>query len=171
MGIERAIEFGLAEESLNAAPIYPHWILEGNPVARNRCLSTSADKATTTWMWDCTAGRFNWHYDLDETIYVVDGTVMVREHGGATCLLKAGDTAFFPAGSNAEWTVENYVRKVAFLYQPPPRSFLRQMKDLLKRILGRLGMREAAGGPQAARGTEQAVRPGTLGAGTGSEGL
>jgi uncharacterized cupin superfamily protein len=139
MGNERAIQFG--EVKLNAAPIHSHWILEGNPVSRNSCLSTSADKAATTYMWDCTAGRFNWHYDSDETVYVIEGAVsVIREHGGAACLLKAGDTAFFPAGSSAEWIVNNYVRKIAFLYHVPPRvTFLGQMKDLLKRTLSRAG--------------------------------
>ncbi len=135
MQVEGAIQFGIGEVSLNPAPIYSHWILEGNPFARNNVLSSSADKAATTWMWDCTAGRFNWHYDAEETIYIVEGTVRIREHGGSACMLKSGDTAFFPAGSSAEWTVENYVRKIAFQRQPPPqRAFFRQMKDLLKRI-------------------------------------
>jgi uncharacterized protein len=120
MPIERAIKFGIGEVTLDSAPIQSNWIIEGNPMARSNFLSGSADKTATTWIWDCTAGRFNWYYDIDETIYVIDGNVTVRDHGGLTRSLKAGDTAFFPAGSSAEWTVEKYVRKIAFLRQPLP---------------------------------------------------
>jgi len=38
--------------------------------------------------------------------------------------LEVGDTAFFAAGSSAEWTVETYVRKVAFLQCPLPAPVL-----------------------------------------------
>jgi len=34
--------------------------------------------------------------------------------------LEAGDTAFFAAGSSAEWTVQTYIRKVAFMHRPLP---------------------------------------------------
>jgi uncharacterized cupin superfamily protein len=103
---------------LNPAPISGDWILEGTPVARGKALSVSHDKAATTWIWDCTAGRFNWFYDIDETVYVIEGSVTVRDHQGATRTLVSGDIAFFPAGSSAEWTVDEYVRKVAFLRKP-----------------------------------------------------
>jgi len=90
-------------------------------------------------VWDCTAGRFNWFYDIDETICVVEGSVIVRDHRGSTRKLMAGDTAFFPAGSSAEWTVEEYVRKIAFLRLPLPKSVLlaKRTYHALKRLLGR----------------------------------
>ena len=87
-------------------------------------------------MWDCTAGRFNWYYDGDETIYVIEGSVTVTDRGGVTRSLNAGDTAFFPAGSSAEWTVNKYVRKIAFLRQPlERRSFARRLYHFLKRAV------------------------------------
>jgi uncharacterized protein len=36
----------------------------------------------------------------------------------------AGDTVFFPVGSSAEWTVDKYVRKLAFCRVPLPQSML-----------------------------------------------
>jgi hypothetical protein len=52
--------------------------------------------------------------------------------------LHAGDTVFFPAGSSAEWTVETYVRKIAFLRVPLPRQvlFAKRVYHSLKRLVG-----------------------------------
>jgi uncharacterized cupin superfamily protein len=139
MPIENAVKFATGQMTLGPAPIAAAWILEGNPTARNKFLAGSADNTATTYMWDCTAGKFNWFYDIDETICVVEGSVIVRDHRGSTRKLMAGDTAFFPAGSSAEWTVEEYVRKIAFLRLPLPKSVLlaKRTYHALKRLLGR----------------------------------
>jgi len=31
----------------------------------------------------CAAGRFNWIYNVDETIYVIEGGVIIKDVGGA----------------------------------------------------------------------------------------
>jgi uncharacterized cupin superfamily protein len=118
------IKFGTSHGDLTPAPINPEWILEGNPVARNKFLSRSVDGNGSTYIWDCTAGRFNWHYDIDETVCVLQGSVLVKDPNGGSRLLEAGDTAFFAAGSSAEWTVQTYIRKVAFLHRPMPAPVL-----------------------------------------------
>ena len=124
---------------LGPAPIVPNWVLEGNPTARNKLLSTSADGTATTFLWECTAGRFNWFYDVDETVYVIEGGVVVRDLDGGTRRLSVGDTMFFPAGARAEWTVENYIRKIAFCRAPLPRSvvYAKRGYHFLKRLMGR----------------------------------
>jgi uncharacterized protein len=134
----QAIKFATGKLPLGSCPIRPAWILEGNPVARNKLIAAAADGTSSTLMWDCTAGRFNWHYQIDETICVVEGSVTVRDHFGATRTLVAGDTAFFPAGSSAEWTVDHYVRKIAFMRQPLPRPVLliKRMYHGMKRLMG-----------------------------------
>ena len=133
-----SIKFGVGKQQLTSCPIRPAWILEGNPVARNKLIAAASDGTSSTLMWDCTAGRFNWHYQIDETICVVEGSVIVRDHGGATRALVAGDTAFFPAGSSAEWTVDTYVRKIAFMRQPLPQTLVitKRMYRALKRLVG-----------------------------------
>src|SRR5450432_1549492 len=110
------IKFGTSRGELASAPINPEWILEGNPVARNKFLSRSVDGNGSTYIWDCTAGRFNWHYQIDETVCVLTGSVLVKDPSGVSRLLEAGDTAFFAASSSAEWTVQTYIRKVAFMH-------------------------------------------------------
>jgi uncharacterized protein len=139
MSAKNLIEFGVGDMTLGSAGINPEWILEGNPVARNKFLSGSADGTATTWLWDCTAGRFNWYYSIDETVYLIEGSVIIKDHAGQTCQVNAGDTIFFPAGSSAEWTVPNYVRKVAFLRAPLPRQvqFAKRVYHSLKRLIGR----------------------------------
>jgi uncharacterized cupin superfamily protein len=133
------IQFASTQVNLNAAPINPAWILHGEPQARNRLLSGSPDGTACTLVWDCTAGRFNWFYDIDETVFVIEGAVIVRDHKGGVRRLEAGDTAFFPAGSHAEWTVETYVRKLAFCRFPLPRQVLvaKHVVRALRRLFGR----------------------------------
>lgn len=105
---------------LTSAPIKPAWILEGTPAARNRVIAPSTDRFGWTMLWDCTAGKFNWHYSLDETVHIIDGSVTVTDSDGTVMVLKPGDIAFFPKGSVAHWHVENYVRKVAYCQKPVP---------------------------------------------------
>jgi len=145
---ESAIKFGTVEVNLNPSPIRDTWILEGNPVARNKVLSSSADGTASTLVWDCTAGRFNWFYDINETIYVLEGSVVVKDDVRPARRLGAGDTVFFPAGSRAEWNVEAYVRKIAFCHIPLPRQVLlaKRVYRRLKGIWGNKGA-EASGAP------------------------
>jgi len=105
--------------ALNAAPIRPEWILGGDPVARNRVISKSQDGTAITLLWDCSAGDFNWVYDTDETLYIIEGEATLTDCAG-TRTIRAGDVVFFAAGSAARWHVETYVRKVAvFRYALP----------------------------------------------------
>jgi hypothetical protein len=119
-----AAKSGTETHGLVLSPINGAWILEGNPLARGKLLSTSTDGMATTFMWDCTAGRFNWYYELDETVYLLEGSVVIKESTGARHELKAGDSFLFKAGTHFEWTVENYVRKVAFCRIPMSRKIL-----------------------------------------------
>ena len=120
-------------EGLVAAPIPKPWILEGNPVARKKHLAGSSDRLASTFMWDCTAGRFDWHYDDDEVIHVLEGTVLVEGGSGVRRRLQAGDTFLFAAGSRYHWTVPHYVRKIAFLHSPLSWE-MRIIRGVLKRL-------------------------------------
>jgi uncharacterized protein len=124
MAIDSLIEFGSASGELSPLPIRANWILEGDPVARFRVDSHSTDRTARTIIWDCTAGRFNWFYDIDETIYVLEGSVRIKDEKGNSRLVSAGETILFRAGSHAEWTVDKYVRKIAFFRNPVPKFAL-----------------------------------------------
>jgi hypothetical protein len=73
-------------------------------------------------MWDCTAGRFNWFYTVDEVIHVIEGSVILEDAAGARRQLQPGDTFLFPAGTRFLWTVPEYIRKIAFLHSPLSRK-------------------------------------------------
>jgi uncharacterized protein len=136
MSVESVVKTEIARIALKECPIYPSWILEGTPIARNAVLSYSADGDASTLMWDCTAGRFNWFYDVDETLYVLEGETTIKDAGG-TYRLRAGDTIFFPKGATAEWTVDSYIRKIAFCRKPLawPLAFAKRGIRSLKRRL------------------------------------
>jgi uncharacterized cupin superfamily protein len=138
MASENLIEFGTASVALNALPIRPQWVLEGAPVAQYKILSTSSDGTAKTIVWDCTAGRFNWFYDMDETVYVLEGSVVLKDETGTSRRVGSGETVFFRAGSRAEWTVERYIRKIAFLRTPVPKHALLAIRAVrvLKRLTG-----------------------------------
>jgi uncharacterized protein len=106
--------FSKADVNLKPSPINPDWIIEGKPEARNAILSRSDDQTACTIVWDCSRGKFNWYYDFDETIHIIEGSVTIEDGHGPARTFGPGDVIFFPAGSHGVWTVDNYVRKVAF---------------------------------------------------------
>jgi uncharacterized cupin superfamily protein len=136
MSAETLITVGTSAPNLVSSPITPAWILDGKPVARLQLLSSSADGTASTYFWDCTAGRFNWFYSFDETVHILEGEVKLKYPSGTSHRVVAGDTVFFPTGSSAEWTVDKYVRKLAFCRAPIPGYliFARQMARRLKRL-------------------------------------
>jgi uncharacterized cupin superfamily protein len=146
MTSEKPIEFGSASVALEPLPIRPQWILEGTPVARYKVLSISRDGTAKTVVWDCTAGRFNWFYDIDETVYVLEGSVVLKNGDGSSKEVRAGDVVYFRAGSHAEWTVERYVRKVAFFRNPVPKYAMLSIRAM--RLAARLA-RFGRGKPEA----------------------
>lgn len=123
---------------LRSAPINPDWVIDGSPTARNAELFRSADGLACTLIWDCTPGRFEWIYDVDETIHVLEGSIVLEDGQAPPRRYGAGDVVFFPAGARVRWTVETHVRKLAFFRRPLPRpaalivSRLRRLKALLR---------------------------------------
>jgi uncharacterized cupin superfamily protein len=105
---------------MQPAPINPDWIISGTPHARMADHSRSGDRAAQTALWDCTAGSFRWFFGWDETVHIVEGDVHVTAEDGSVHHLRAGDVAYFKAGTWATWRVDAYVRKVAFLRRPFP---------------------------------------------------
>ena len=133
MATESLITVGTSSTKLVPNPIQPAWILAGNPLARLELLSSSADGTASTYFWDCTAGRFNWFYSFDETFHILEGEVTLKYPSGVSRRVGIGDTVFFPAGSTAEWTVDNYVRKLAFCRTPVP-AFVTAARQVVRRL-------------------------------------
>jgi uncharacterized cupin superfamily protein len=148
MSTNPLIEFAASKVELAPLPIQPSWILQGSPVARYRVISRSSDATARTVIWDCTAGRFNWFYDIDETVYVLEGAASIKDSmTGQSRLVSAGESVLFRAGSQAEWTVDNYIRKVAFFRNPVPGFALlaiRIVRKLQKALGGSKGPSSSA---------------------------
>ena len=131
-------------------PIPPTWILDGAPVARIQFLSESADGTASTWFWDCTAGRFNWFYSFDETLHILEGGFGLKNLvSGAARSVAAAYVIYFPQGARAEWTVDEYVRKLAFCRTALP-GYLVTARNVARRVKG--AMRGQAGPPAAGGG-------------------
>jgi uncharacterized cupin superfamily protein len=110
-----------ANAELVPVPIPPDWIIEGTPQARSVRLATSADGTSSVIAWSCSAGRFNWHYAVDETLHIISGEVFVTNEKDEVRRLGPGDMVFFPAGSRSTWYVPHEVRKLAVCRHSMPR--------------------------------------------------
>lgn len=108
------------DAELEPAPISPSWILAGTPQARSKILAKSRDGTSYVMAWECTAGRFKWHYSEDETVVVTSGEVIITTETGAEMRLGPGDMGFFPAGSSCTWHVTDRIKKVAVLRKDLP---------------------------------------------------
>ena len=131
------IETGNRDVDLELRPIEPSWIIEGNPVSHSQILSTSADGTASTIIWSCTEGRFNWYYDFDETILILEGSIVLESDGLAPTRYGPGDVVFFKDGAHAKWHVEGHVRKLAFCRKTQPAwlGFALRAAGKIKRIL------------------------------------
>jgi uncharacterized protein len=122
---------------LTPKPIEPSWIIEGNPVAQGCVVSTSADGLASTIVWECSEGKFNWFYDFDETIMILEGAIVLESDTMRPTRFGPGDVIFFQNGAHARWHVEARVRKLAFCRttQPFLLSYALRAFNKLKRIL------------------------------------
>jgi uncharacterized protein len=132
------IETGNLVVNLTPRPIEPSWIIEGNPVAQWHVLSQSADGLASTMVWECSEGKFNWYYDFDETVLILEGSIVLENDTMGPTRYGPGDVIFFKDGAHAKWHVEGRVRKLAFCRKTQPvwlgfalRVFLKLKKILL----------------------------------------
>lgn len=110
---ERIQVLRLSDVALVHDPIDPDWVIEGSPVARSTGWARSRDGSASSWVWDCTAGRFHWYFPEDETVHVVEGAVTVSADGVDPVTLGVGDAALFRGGTWAVWEVADHVTKHA----------------------------------------------------------
>lgn len=126
-----------ASVDMYPAPIDPSWIVEGQPVARAASVSRSADGLSWTDVWDCTAGRFVWRYDINETVHILEGRAHVVDAHGTDWDLRPGDVVTFQVGTTASWHVPQYIRKVAFCSEAVPKP-LAALVGIDRRLRGRV---------------------------------
>jgi uncharacterized protein len=132
--------------NLAPRPIDPSWIIEGHPVAQCSVLSKSADGLASTMVWQCSEGKFNWYYDFDETILILEGSIVLENNSMNPTRYGPGDVIFFKDGAHARWHVEGHVRKLAFCRktQPVLLGLALRVVSKIKRILMPSGRRQPA---------------------------
>lgn len=124
------------QEEFVDAPIPAAQVLDGNPVTRSCDLHKSREGGVSMNLWDCTAGRFRWDFLSDELVQILEGEVQITGADGTVRVLRAGDTAHFPAGSSFVWDVPNYVKKLAMHRAAstlPDRALLKATRTFARR--------------------------------------
>jgi uncharacterized cupin superfamily protein len=114
------IETGHCNMDLKPSTIEPSWILEGSAEARSHVLSISACGTATTLAWSCTEGKFNWYFDVDETIMILEGSVVLESEDVPPRGYGVGDLILFRDGAHVKWHVDSHVKKAAFFRQTIP---------------------------------------------------
>lgn len=61
--------------------------------------------------WGKDISSFPWHYDEQETCYLIEGRVTVTPDGGEPIEIVAGELATFPAGLSCRWDIHEPVLK------------------------------------------------------------
>jgi uncharacterized cupin superfamily protein len=131
------IETARVTSDLLPSPINPSWIIEGNPQAKARQLCQSLDRLVWTVVWECSEGRFDWYYSYDETVFILEGSIVVEGDGLPPTRYGVGDVILFRKGAHARWHVEEHVKKLAVCHRvlPSSFSFLVRLFGVLKRSL------------------------------------
>jgi uncharacterized protein len=140
------IETAKLDVGLTPRPIESSWIIEGNPIAQGAMLSKSADGLASTMVWQCSEGRFDWYYDFDETILVLEGSIVLENDDMPPTRYGPGDVVFFKDGAHAKWHVEGHVKKLAFCRKTQPVLLGLALRALsrFKRMLLPAGKRQPA---------------------------
>lgn len=60
--------------------------------------------------WGCEPSTFDWHYDQEESCYILEGEIEVKT-ATEKVIIGPGDFVTFPQGLDCTWTVTKSVRK------------------------------------------------------------
>lgn len=81
--------------------------------------------------WSKEISVFPWHFNEQETIYMVEGEVIVTPDGGTPVTITKGDFAVFPKGMSCIWDVRQPVLKHYQLKSSLAREAARKVRMLL----------------------------------------
>ena len=62
-------------------------------------------------IWKKEVSKFDWHYDEQESCYLLEGRVTLTTKGGEKVEFGAGDFVVFPRGLNCVWDIHEPVKK------------------------------------------------------------
>lgn len=70
-----------------------------------------ASQGILDWpVWECGPSVFDWHYDQEETCYILEGDITVKTVNEEVAI-GPGDYVTFPKGLDCTWKVSKPVRK------------------------------------------------------------
>jgi len=123
---------------LSPEAIPENWILSGTPEAMITRLVRTHDWNATVVIWECTAGKFKWHYGTDESVIVLSGEAFMVDEAGGEQRFGAGDVGYFPAGFSCTWRVPQGFKKVAVVRETMwrPVGFCFKVVKKLSRTMG-----------------------------------
>ena len=104
--------------ALRPMAVDPTWIKSGQPQFFHAVTAEVRPAGVSSGLWVCDGpGVFEWRYGTDETVHLLEGHVEIH-YLGEILKLGPGDTAFFRAGTQALWKVEQRVYKSFILHDP-----------------------------------------------------
>lgn len=95
----------------------PERVIEGNPVNRSWDMDATPDGKVTCGVWEVEVGAWNVVKDSWEFMTIISGHSELTEDGGATVVLKPGDSAVMRPGFRGVWRVIEPTRKYWTIYE------------------------------------------------------
>jgi uncharacterized protein len=95
-------------------PLPKETIREGDPAGQVHWLRVSGagEPPYYAGIWTAQPSVFDYAFEMNETLHVLDGHVVVAVEGGPTIDLRPGDVVSFPKGSKTRWHVKAPFKKV-----------------------------------------------------------
>jgi uncharacterized cupin superfamily protein len=62
-------------------------------------------------IWEKEVSTFDWHYDQEETCYIIEGEAVIIPKTGASITIVRGDLVRFPAGLDCTWQIVEAIEK------------------------------------------------------------
>ena len=124
MSEPKSIKFeadGPADSGLQAwDPIPAEALTAGEPVQRGHTYFTDDSGTLTAGVWDCTPMTLkSGPYDVNEFMYVLQGSIQIVHDNGATDTIEAGQCFVLPKGTPCVWRQTEYVRKFYAIFDDP----------------------------------------------------
>ena len=98
----------------------PAELMSGEPVQNGHTYHEIEAEGYLAGVWDCTA--FVDHmgkYSVDEYMYLLQGTLIMRLPDGEEIHLKAGDAFVIPKGLKCQWEQPGYIKKFFMILDGP----------------------------------------------------
>jgi uncharacterized cupin superfamily protein len=98
----------------------PSELLSGEPVQHGHTYHEVEPEGYLAGVWDCTAFVDHMtNYSVDEYMYLLEGTLIMRMPDGEEVHLKAGDAFVIPKGLECQWEQPGYIRKFFMILDGP----------------------------------------------------